>query len=69
MNIIFYSTGCPKCKVLKNKLDAKGLEYTVIEDVDEMAKAGLRSAPALQIDDKPIMKYFDAVKWVNALEV
>ena len=67
-NIIFYSTNCPKCKVLKTKLDAKGLEYTTITDVQKMKEVGLQSAPALKIGDEPVMKFFDAIKWVNALE-
>jgi len=69
MKITFYSTGCPKCKVLKSKLDAKGLKYEVIDSAEEMLAIGLKSAPALKVDENPVMKFAEAVKWVNSLEV
>lgn len=68
MNIIFYSTNCPKCNVLKTKLDAKGLSYTENNNVEEMLSLGLHNAPALKVDDQPVMEFFEAVKWINALE-
>lgn len=68
MEIIFYSTNCPKCNVLKSKLDSKGLTYTVNNDTKEMLALGLQSAPALKVDDQPIMEFFEAVKWINTLE-
>ena len=33
---ILYSTGCPKCKVLKQKMDAVGFTYQENNSVDEM---------------------------------
>lgn len=36
MNVILYSTGCPRCKILKSKLDKKGITYSVVDDVDKM---------------------------------
>lgn len=35
-NIRLYSTGCPKCNVLKKKLDALNAKYDVITDMDEI---------------------------------
>ena len=32
-NIIFYTTNCPKCKVLKTKMDEIELTYKICEDV------------------------------------
>ena len=51
-NVILYSTGCPKCQVLKKKLDAAGISYTVITDVDEMLALGIKSAPMLEADGR-----------------
>ena len=33
-----YSTGCPRCKILAKRLDAAGIEYDVIDDMDEIMK-------------------------------
>ena len=35
-NIIFYSTNCPKCKVLKAKMDKIELTYEVCENIEKM---------------------------------
>lgn len=64
MNIIFYSTHCPKCNVLKTKLDEKSVKYTENNDVDEMISKGWRSAPILEIDGVGL-PFKEAVDWVN----
>ena len=64
MMIIFYSTNCPKCKVLKTKLDKTNIQYTVNENIDEMLQLGIQSVPALQIDDV-ILDFGQAVKWLK----
>ena len=62
--IIFYSTNCPKCKVLKTKLDKTNIQYIVNENVDKMLQLGIQSVPALQIDDT-ILDFGQAVKWLK----
>lgn len=62
--IIFYSTNCPKCKVLKAKLDKTNIQYSVNENVDKMLQLGIQSVPALQIDDV-ILDFGQAVKWLK----
>ena len=66
--IVFYSTHCPKCSVLKSKLDKAGIEYTESNDIDEMISLGLKSAPALKVDDE-LFDFGAAVKWIRAQEV
>lgn len=61
-NVILYSTGCPKCQVLKKKLDAAGISYTVITDVDEMLALGIKSAPMLEADGN-LMDFPSANAW------
>lgn len=67
MNIIFYSTHCPKCKVLKQKLDTKRIEYTENNSIEDMLALGIQTAPALSVDGK-IMDFAPAIRWVNAQE-
>lgn len=64
MNIIFYSTGCPKCSVLKYKLESKNIEFETVTDVDKMLELGIQSAPILSVDGE-LLKFPDAIKWVN----
>ena len=64
-----YSTGCPKCKVLKKKLADSGKEFEVIEDlvkVNEFAKAhNLYEAPILVTDSEEILDFRSALKYLS----
>lgn len=64
MNVVLYSTHCPKCKVLETKLKQKNVEYVEVDDVDTMLAKGIKSAPYLEVDDM-MMDFNEAVKWVN----
>ena len=61
---ILYSTGCPKCKVLKAKLEQKGLAYTECNDVNTMEKLGIESLPVLEVEGK-LLTFMEAVKFVD----
>ena len=65
--VIFYTTGCPKCAVLKKKLDQKRVFYRMVSDMDEMLALGIKSAPFLSVDGE-LMDYSAAVQWVNGLK-
>lgn len=64
MEIIFYSTHCPKCKVLEAKLKNKNINYVENNDVDSMLQKGIKSTPCLEVDGK-ILDFKTAVEWVN----
>lgn len=64
MDVILYSTNCPKCKVLEKKLESSGINYSIVTDVDVMAQKGFQSAPILEVDDK-IYEFSEAVKWLK----
>ena len=63
MNIVLYSTGCPKCNVLKKKLDMAKIEYEICDDIDIMEQKGFMAAPILEIDGVS-MDFGLAVKWI-----
>ena len=63
MNIL-YSIGCPRCNVLKKKLDDKGIEYYTIADEEQIKAAGISILPVLEIEGERL-DYPAAVKWVN----
>lgn len=62
--ITFYSTGCPKCQILKQKLDMKNLSYEIVSDMDTMIIMGLQSVPWIEVDGE-LMDFGQAVQWVN----
>ena len=63
-NIILYSTDCPKCKVLKTKMDAKGIKYTENKSIDEMIALGIKSAPVLNVNGV-LMDYMSALTYIK----
>ena len=65
MEIKLYSTGCPKCNVLKMKLKAKHLDYKEISDINTLQEMGLQSVPYLQIDNTELMDFNAANTWIN----
>ena len=65
MKVVLYSTGCPQCKVLKQKLDNACIEYEVVNDLEEMERLGFVAAPMLTVDDE-IMNFIEANSWINS---
>lgn len=63
--INFFTTSCPKCKILKKKMDDKGISYNTVTDIEVMTALGLDSVPVLQFDDGALMDFGKAIKWVN----
>lgn len=64
MSVILYTTHCPKCKILRAKLDEKQIWYDTIDDVSIMQEKGLRMAPVLEVNGE-LMDFKQAVDWVN----
>ena len=67
VEIILYSTGCPKCRVLKKKLEEKGIGYTENNSVEEMLSLGFSRVPVLKVNGA-LMDYTEAMKWTEHYE-
>lgn len=69
-NIILYSKpGCPMCRILKIKLDQKGIgykEHNTVDSIEEMKQLGITSLPVLSVDGE-LFQFRQAVDWVNEL--
>ena len=64
LSIILYSTGCPKCKVLKSKLVDKNIEFVENNSVETMTGLGITQVPVLSVDGT-LFDFKQAVAWVN----
>lgn len=62
--VVFYTTGCPKCGVLKKKLDAKGIDYQENNSVHEMLELGITQVPVLKVEDQ-FLEFAEANNWIN----
>ena len=65
-DVVLFSTGCPKCKVVESKLRSKRVNFKKNVDTDAMRKMGLESVPVLQVKDR-LLNFVEANKWVNEL--
>lgn len=64
MEVILYSTHCPKCIVLEKKLNQKNVNYVEVNDVDIMQEKGFLQMPMLEVDNI-MMDFVEANKWLN----
>lgn len=64
MNVILYSTGCPKCKMLEANLRRKNIAYKKINDIDIMTEKGFTIVPMLEVDGE-VMDFHAAINWAN----
>ena len=64
MITIYTTATCPKCKILKKKLDEKGIEYEEFNDEDEMQRMGILSVPVMDVDGEQL-DFPAAIKYVN----
>lgn len=62
--VILYEHGCPKCKVLKMKLDQKKISYETINDIEVMKAKGFLEAPKLEVEGV-VMGFKDAADWIK----
>ena len=65
MDIVLYSTHCPRCTVLEKKLKAKGIQFGIETSVNEMLALGIRQVPVLRVGDK-LLNFAEANTWVNS---
>lgn len=68
MNVVLYSTHCPRCNVLAKKLQQKNISYEEVNDVEIMKEKGYLTVPILEVDGT-IMDFKTAVDWINSQEV
>ena len=62
--VILYEHGCPRCKVLKSKLDNKNIKYENISDIELMKQKGFTEAPKLEVNGV-VMNFKEAVAWIG----
>lgn len=62
--VILYQHECPRCKVLKMKLDQKGIQYEDVTDVEVMKSKGFQEAPKLEVDGV-VYGFKEAVEWIG----
>lgn len=66
--IILYSTGCPKCQVLRKKLEKANINFNICKDTDTMKEKNINSVPALEVNGT-LYSFKDAAELINRGEL
>lgn len=61
---ILYSSNCPKCIVLKKKLEEAKIDFETIEDEEIFNKKNIRFMPAFEYDNQ-IVDFNSAIKYIK----
>lgn len=64
MNVILYTSHCPRCRILEKKLQDKGIKFEMRDDIDEMISKGFKEAPKLEVDSV-VMDFKMANEWIK----
>ena len=65
--IILYSNGCPRCKIIEKRLEDKGIRDKKITDTEEMLRLGLTNVPWIKTKDT-IMNFKDSIDYINNIQ-
>jgi glutaredoxin len=63
--IVFYTTHCPHCELLKSELDKKHIAYKTVTDVDVMLAKGFEWSPVLEVNGK-VLQFKEALTYVRS---
>lgn len=63
---LYTMDNCPKCKMLKQKLEDKHIEIEIINDYDVLCEKGIESVPVLEVNGEK-MNYAKANTYINNL--
>lgn len=66
MLMTLYSNNCPKCKILKEKLDSKHIQYILNTNVDEMIEKGFTFVPVLEVSGK-YLNFAESLKYIGGI--
>lgn len=65
MTVLYTTKTCPKCAIVKAKMDAKNIEYTLINDEAVLEEKGYDLLPVLEVNDVVLQSMLDINDWIN----
>ena len=65
---LFTTPTCPKCKVVKMKLEKAGIEYTVNENLADAEALGIKSVPQAILNDGSILDFSGIITYIRQVE-
>ena len=64
--IVLYTTKtCPKCSIVKAKMDSKNIEYTIVDDELTLEDKGYDLFPVLEVNGQVMTNMLEINTWIN----
>ncbi len=64
---IFSTETCPRCKIIKDRLASKDIDFKENQDEEEMLRLGFTTVPMIKTDDGELLDFGKAISWINSL--
>ena len=64
MNVVLYTTHCPRCNVISKKLEQAGIDFKTNEDISEIIELGFKTIPILKVDND-YLNFTEANTWIK----
>ena len=65
--LLYGSDGCPRCSVLRKKMEMAGIEYEETHDIQQLVELGFQQLPILS-NGKAYMPFKEALEYIRELE-
>ena len=67
--ITLYTTEtCPRCKVLKTKLEQANIEFEITLDISKLESLGILQVPMLEMDNGEMLDFNAAIKFLKEVQ-
>ena len=66
--LLYGSPTCPRCMVLRKKMEIAGIEFEETHDIQKLAELGFQQLPILCVGGKEYLDFKSAVAYVKELE-
>ena len=64
MTVTLYTTHCPKCKTLLERLEKKNIAFETCEDMKILVAKGFKTVPMLEVNGQ-MMDFNTAILWAK----
>lgn len=62
--ILHTTETCPKCKVVKIKLEQAGINVDINQDISVMEALGIQQVPVLELDNGTLLDFPSIIKYI-----
>lgn len=61
---IYTQSNCPKCRILKSKMEEKNIEYFECDNLKEMQQKNILYIPVLEVEGN-LLGFSEALNWIG----